>query len=309
MPVTNYHTVNGKLRGETTNGVRTNYLTDGLGSITATVDSNADVVNTYRHKPFGALLAKTGGGPDPKFLWAGDTGSRASGLAHAEQYNLARHYGSESAGWTTRDSLWPREAPYGYVGNNPTTDLDPVGEQKVPRCYSIGIPIRAEPTTGIAVTACNSDTGIPYAWICLPKTHYLNNCIVQHEEQHRTDYAACCMKLKECLDSFMLPNGLILPGGFECTNTYLVWFKQANLISECRAYKVSRRCFEETIRRKKCTRKSTDLMCRTLISHYDSDARQIKKICNELPAPWKTNPDNPLPECKFKFKQGSASGG
>lgn len=84
MPTTIYHTVNGKLRGETTNGVTTNDLTDGLGSITATVDANADVVNTYRHKPFGGLQAKTGPGPDPKFLWTGGTGSRATALAHAE---------------------------------------------------------------------------------------------------------------------------------------------------------------------------------------------------------------------------------
>jgi len=37
MPVTNYHTVNGRIRGESTAGVRTDYLTDALGSVVATV--------------------------------------------------------------------------------------------------------------------------------------------------------------------------------------------------------------------------------------------------------------------------------
>ena len=32
-----YHTVNGRILGETAAGVRTDYLTDALGSVTATV--------------------------------------------------------------------------------------------------------------------------------------------------------------------------------------------------------------------------------------------------------------------------------
>ena len=38
MPVTNYHTVNGEIIGETTSGVRTDYLVDALGSVTGTVN-------------------------------------------------------------------------------------------------------------------------------------------------------------------------------------------------------------------------------------------------------------------------------
>ena len=50
MPVTNYHTANGMLLGETTAGVRTDYLTDALGNVTGTVNQSAQVVNTYRDK-------------------------------------------------------------------------------------------------------------------------------------------------------------------------------------------------------------------------------------------------------------------
>ena len=41
MAVTNYHTVNGRIIGETTSGTRTDYLTDALGSVTATVNQSA----------------------------------------------------------------------------------------------------------------------------------------------------------------------------------------------------------------------------------------------------------------------------
>ncbi|MCW5941945.1 MAG: hypothetical protein KIS66_06920 [Fimbriimonadaceae bacterium] len=127
MPTTNYHTVNGRTIGETTDGVRTDYLTDALGSVTATVDQSQNVLNTYRYKPYGGLLAKTGSSPDPKFLWTGDTGSRTTGLAYFEQYNRARHYGSMQAGWTSVDPLWPRSVQYGYAFADPLRYTDPGG--------------------------------------------------------------------------------------------------------------------------------------------------------------------------------------
>ncbi|RYG38344.1 hypothetical protein EON81_03920 [bacterium] len=130
MPVTSYRTLNGRMRGQTTSGVRTDYLTDALGSVTATVTDSAVVENTYRHKPYGERLSKTGTGVDPRFLWTGDTGSRSTGASHAEQYNRARHYGSEQATWTSVDTLWPSESAYGYVKANPTTKRDPGGMQE-----------------------------------------------------------------------------------------------------------------------------------------------------------------------------------
>ncbi|HRJ28098.1 MAG TPA: hypothetical protein PLO61_11410 [Fimbriimonadaceae bacterium] len=98
MPTTNYHSVNGVLIGESTGGVRTDYLTDALGSVTATMDQSANIKNTYRYKPYGDVLAKTGTDPDPKFMWNGSTGSRKTGLANSGQYNINRHYGTEQAG-------------------------------------------------------------------------------------------------------------------------------------------------------------------------------------------------------------------
>jgi len=48
MPVTYYDTVKGQIIGEATGGVRTEYLTDALGSVTATVNSSGEIVNTDR---------------------------------------------------------------------------------------------------------------------------------------------------------------------------------------------------------------------------------------------------------------------
>lgn len=127
MAVTNFDVINGRLVGQSTNGVRTNFLTDALGSVTATVNTSAQVVNTYRHKPSGGILAKTGTGQDPNFLWNGENQSRHTGRLYAEQYNVARHYAPPPASWTTVDPLWPREAPYIYVKSNPTTYSDPLG--------------------------------------------------------------------------------------------------------------------------------------------------------------------------------------
>ena len=137
MAVTTYRTYNGRLRAEVTDGVRTTYLTDALGSVTATVDSSQTVLNTYRYKPSGDLLAKTGSSPDPRFLWTGDTGSRTTGLAYSEQYNRLRHYGSKQAAWTTVDPRWPKETAYNYCQSAPTRYLDPFGLD----CAEIPLPI------------------------------------------------------------------------------------------------------------------------------------------------------------------------
>jgi len=134
MPVTNYYSVNGVLIGESTGGVRTDYLTDALGAVTATMDQSANIKNTYRYKPYGDVLAKTGTDPDPKFMWNGSTGSRKTGLANSGQYNINRHYGTEQAAWTSRDPLWPRELAYVYGGGNPTTLKDFLGLAACCRC-------------------------------------------------------------------------------------------------------------------------------------------------------------------------------
>src|SRR5215472_104284 len=138
MAVTNYYTVNGALIvGKTAGGSRTDYLTDALGSVTATVNQSGQVVNTYRYKPYGAQLAKTGVGADPAFQWVGESGYRQTGKKYSDVYVRARHYDSRSGRWTSKDPLRysiGRENLYGYVGGRPTLDRDPSGLYRAGTC-------------------------------------------------------------------------------------------------------------------------------------------------------------------------------
>src|SRR5579872_7128682 len=128
MAVTNYYSVNGEVIGEkTAGGTRVDYLTDALGSVTATVNNSAQVVNTYRYKPFGKLLAKTGVGPDPAFGWVGSKGYRPTQKKFSDFYVRLRHPDSATGRWTTVDRLWPIEPAYEYVGSRPTSLVDPTG--------------------------------------------------------------------------------------------------------------------------------------------------------------------------------------
>ena len=131
MAVTNYYSVNGQIIGEATNGVRTDYLMDALGSVTGTVNAACQVVNTYRYKPYGALLSKTGVGDDPAFGWVGTQGYKQTNKKFSDFYVRARHYDSSSARWTTVDPIVYKIANnkpyYSYDDLNPTSFIDPAG--------------------------------------------------------------------------------------------------------------------------------------------------------------------------------------
>ena len=107
-----YHTVNGMLIGETSNGVRRGYLPDALGSVVATVDNTGSVENRYWYKPFGVLLAKEGTGPDPHFRWRGSLAYRSSVTSVSAVYGSIRHLDVFAGQWTSVDSFWPTVAPY-----------------------------------------------------------------------------------------------------------------------------------------------------------------------------------------------------
>ena len=127
MAVTNYYSFGGEIIGEETGGVRRDYLTDALGSVTATVTSASAVENTYRYKPYGDTLAKTGTGSDPKFLWNGKWGYFETRKNYPDLYVRSRYYSSKTGIWTTVDPKWPNEPPYKYVNNNPLRYKDQYG--------------------------------------------------------------------------------------------------------------------------------------------------------------------------------------
>ena len=141
MPVTNYYTVGNEIIGEKTTGSpRVDYLTDALGSVTATVNQSARIVNTYRHKPYGTQLAKTGVGADPAFLWNGTSGYRQTNNKFSDVYIRARHYSVDVGLWTAIDVAWPIQSAYIYVLDNPAVLIDPTGLQSMKPQPSPGNP-------------------------------------------------------------------------------------------------------------------------------------------------------------------------
>ena len=124
---TNYISSHGMVWGEISqSGVTTSYGHDAQGSVVETF-SNGGLVNTYRYKPFGGVLAKTGTAPDPRFLWNGGRGYRQTGLSFSGAYVRARHFAAETGIWTTCDPSWPSQPPYGYAKGSPTVRIDPSG--------------------------------------------------------------------------------------------------------------------------------------------------------------------------------------
>jgi hypothetical protein len=100
MGVTSYYSFGGEILGEETGGVRRDYLTDALGSVTATVTETGVVENTYRYKPYGDQLTKTGTGSDPKFLWVGTWGYK---ISNALIYVRTRNYSYLYNMWINKD--------------------------------------------------------------------------------------------------------------------------------------------------------------------------------------------------------------
>ncbi len=126
MASTRYYTVDGRILGQkATGGSRTDYVRDGLGSVVATTDSSGSVVNTYRYKPYGSPLSKTGAGADPRFQWGGQWGYRNNNNTSA--YVRLRHLNTAISSWDSIDVLWPGLSAYAYVGSNPIRYVDPLG--------------------------------------------------------------------------------------------------------------------------------------------------------------------------------------
>ena len=127
MPIINYYTVDGEIIAErsSTSG-RRDYLPDALGSVQNTIADGA-IENTYSYKPYGGQESKSGPGADPAFGWVGTRGYRNNSRQYAESYVRARTYSTFSKRWTSRDQMWPRQAPFAYASSNPVLKLDSSG--------------------------------------------------------------------------------------------------------------------------------------------------------------------------------------
>jgi RHS repeat-associated protein len=100
------------------------YLYDGKGNVMALIDSNQNVVASYRYDAFGVLRAETGIFDQP-FQFSTKRYNESTGLS----YYGFRFYNPAIGRWMTRDPLGEAGGInlYGFVGNSPGNWVDPWG--------------------------------------------------------------------------------------------------------------------------------------------------------------------------------------
>jgi RHS repeat-associated protein len=111
-------------------------LTDHLGSVRDVVDDSATVRKHTRFDAFGNVTDEaffdSSGDPisaahaeavDQLFAWTAKYRDPITGL----QWNLHRWYNPETGRWMSEDFIWDGTNRYAYVGNVPTTFVDPSG--------------------------------------------------------------------------------------------------------------------------------------------------------------------------------------
>jgi RHS repeat-associated protein len=105
------------------------YIADGLGSITAIVDANENIVQTYKYDSFGNILSTTGSLTQP-YTYTGREYDSETGLF----YYRARYYDSHTGRFLQEDPIGFVGGLnlYSYTGSNPINNTDPIGLFTVP---------------------------------------------------------------------------------------------------------------------------------------------------------------------------------
>ena len=101
------------------------YHSDAGGNVTRLVDSSGNVQATYQYDSYGALVSQSGS-------WATANPYLFSGkryLGDGLYYFGYRFYNTDLQRWINKDPLGESGGInlYGYVGNAPTTSVDPLG--------------------------------------------------------------------------------------------------------------------------------------------------------------------------------------
>jgi RHS repeat-associated protein len=124
-----YTVVDGEVIAEKRNGVRSLYVPDPLGSTVALLDNNQTQTDTFSYWPYGEENVRTGTTPTP-FRFVGTVGCYRDS---ASKTNMrARILDTAKGRWATQDPLSLSNGDinlYRYVFNDPTTLIDPSGEQ------------------------------------------------------------------------------------------------------------------------------------------------------------------------------------
>ena len=156
VTVTNYDTVNGK--------IRTKWTGERPGSQAVFHDPLGSVVGIYEDGWLKADRVYDASGETRAewndvgtFGWVGGYGYRETRREWVSHYVRARHYSYMTGGWTSVDPLWPSEMAYGYVEGTVMQSTDNFGTQHI-KCPPGREPVYSGPPGGA------SD---PAYWHCL----------------------------------------------------------------------------------------------------------------------------------------------
>lgn len=115
----------GMVVSETRGGVVSDYVSDPLGSTIGLMNSSGTMTDRWEYWPWGEVASRTGTSVTP-LTFLGVLGYFKDVLDKLF-YVRARHLRVDLARWLTSDPLWPSEAAYEYVENNPEVIADPSG--------------------------------------------------------------------------------------------------------------------------------------------------------------------------------------
>jgi RHS repeat-associated protein len=125
-------------------GSTLSYLaTDGLGSVSAALDSSGNVIAQQLYAPYGTSRFTSGSLPTSR----GFTGQRADAASGLDYYG-ARYYDAAVNQFTSADTAIDGLNRFAYVGDNPESRIDPSGLDWWNTALSVGGTI-LDATTGI----------------------------------------------------------------------------------------------------------------------------------------------------------------
>jgi RHS repeat-associated protein len=162
-PLTHYIYTDGLLSQIT--GATTAYYTYGnVGSTSELTLDGGIVANSYTYDPFGKVLSSSATLPNP-FQFVGQMGVMTDG--GGLNYMRARYYDAETGRFMAQDPIGIAGGAnlYGYVGNEPTDGVDPVGlwgpsgHWDLTKCAAVGL---FEPAEIAAIASANVRTDPAY---------------------------------------------------------------------------------------------------------------------------------------------------
>ena len=111
---------------QTSGGAASYFLTDHLGSTRALTDPSGNITENLSHDSFGNL---TSGSASTRYTYTGREFDADTGLI----YYRARWYDPQHGRFVSEDPIGFSGGInlYGYVGNNPTNFIDPLGLEKL----------------------------------------------------------------------------------------------------------------------------------------------------------------------------------